>query len=1484
MTFDEMNADPEFAKLPYSDQVQLRQNLFQKRALSDPAFAKLAPQDQQAIYTQRVEAPPVLESAVPSDFFTKAQGVVARMQQGDQSAVGEAASMAAWRAGSKAMLLPTLVTKGIDAVSDHFDPSKPEDGVYGAYYGRDGDKVGQWLEANVGRYGGQGAVDSMNLGTGAIAGVGNVAEFLLTSLATGGLATGEFAATAAGRALAETPAFVGWGVASKVLPRLAQTAAMTGSMTLMDVGRRVLQDETPTSGEFWNKIATDFGQNVAWDVIGWGIAKGAKTLMTSLIKTGRGFGEATADSLDALGSQDVKDAFNSFAGKQEILKSLSPSYWQDVAQGDANYAVSHIDPKGELGFTVGARSVGYEPRFNGDGSIDFLHATDETQNFTVADRTEGARALGELMTTGQAATFAPEAAVQRVASAQNANNRLVRETTAPVSESMPIEDAAQLIQPQAGFYDAGGTQIFARTWLRNAGVADDVVNSINVVLDDTPGARGDATTIVLPKSARTTDIEQSFNKSLSEQLQLIALNAGTPARDIVARDMTQAAQQALERNPYSLTGVSALADKLGYEMREIGGGRVEVLDSIGASKVYDKAYVAQGALIDDAVTAGLIDDAQLSTLIQQRTGYEVRRVEVPLVQGEEARALATPEAQAQTVVRYTLGKPGDGTFKQIDAGDSIGELMSRHPELDLRLPSAIAPSTWIVDPDARTITVKENFAVGTAAQLLEMSGHFGDTQVAGNTLFSKVGAAIFKDGKSTYRLVNDDLGTVESLGSATDAMKKLRSWNDGFVANRDALAMKGMKMTTLPDGSLAVYDANGIAERFSSLDELQAWQKKRPMPSWIAEMMPIAPDSAAEAQRVAAIATAAAEIEQHPIRSWFRLMHEDVSKFALPTESTFVTVAKRTGNDFLLRRFREMQNGVKLAEAANAKAGSVLHSIFYDTDREERVMMNAVMQRPRDEWSAYAQQVFGRTLTDRAVMRMDKLRSFYDEAFLAAGVDDWKKQVSYLPRIKQFVLDHGDEVLTTDTAESLIKKAFPGGTPVGFSFFGDNLRATDLIHMAMIEDSEAQGISYIYALNKSRYMDNIVRSVKADIDAGGDNLRGYTKSEANFMRDTLMTMQGAPRTPAEAIWRQTSKTLAVGIQAALKKIPGLKHSAIADEAFVGDLFDMANRQISMSTQATPWAMIRNIPQMTLLGAALHNNALVWKCFKEIVEEPASKTINRIVRSGAVQDSLYSHGMQYSADMNLWHRMMKWNENMDIASRATAFSAAEKLLDEHLPRWQKGLTDEARFLKDSQLSILDPTAQAQVMDALKRGDLPNAKFMFGDYLQRLCFFDYSQAAKPLVARGVLGKAFGKFMTWPSSTLALYQRLMSSGSGAERISRCANIVLSSIVVYNTFKAVGIDYQGFLWSDPFGFAGGPIWNVLADGTQVLGTSPSAAMARAHLASMAPKMVSPIFANAQRIAKAMAMLNEGKTYSAGLALSGAPVRRDAGWTETGL
>jgi hypothetical protein len=249
--FSTLATDPEFAKLSYPDQVQARQILFQRQIATDPEFQSLAPPDQQAAASLLIDAPPVLEQQVSSDFATKARGVVAKMQLGDQNAISEAASLAAWRAGTKAMLLPTVVAKGIDAVASLFDPDT-KDGVYHDFYGSDGDKIGAWLEANVGRYGGEAAVGQMNLGTGVIAGVGNIAEFIGASLATGGLASGEFAATAAGRALAETPAFLGSSFITKIAPRLAQTAVATGSMTMMDVGRRALQEELPTSGEFWN--------------------------------------------------------------------------------------------------------------------------------------------------------------------------------------------------------------------------------------------------------------------------------------------------------------------------------------------------------------------------------------------------------------------------------------------------------------------------------------------------------------------------------------------------------------------------------------------------------------------------------------------------------------------------------------------------------------------------------------------------------------------------------------------------------------------------------------------------------------------------------------------------------------------------------------------------------------------------------------------------------------------------------------------------------------------------------------------------------------------------------------------------------------------------------------------------------------------------------------------------------------------------------
>jgi len=1482
---EELALDPAFAKLPYADQVYVRGELFKQQIAVDPKFQALPEMDKQYVADQLVYAPPVLESGTAdSDYARKAYDAVERLKRGDMSAVGQAQSLIAWRTGSKATLLPSIIASGVDTVRKALDPST-SDLIMQDYYGGDGDKINDWLSANLGRYAGEAKVNQAMIGTGLIAGVGNIAEFLGATLLSRGAASGEFASTAVAKALAATKPFIGWSLASKVAPRLASTAVDTGSMTLMDIGRRVMQQEAirNENGQFWNKIAQDFGQNVAWDVIGWGMAKAGKTLMTSLVKTGRGFGgrelRSAEDALAGVSDEALYDIHNSYAGSKEFMKNLLPAEAKRLQLSQANYNTLRLDPRSELGFNVAAASVGYQTKWHPDGSVSFKHATDSTLDFVAPTSAEARDNLAQLLTHDNAATIAPAQATKELASAQTKSTRLVREAVAPIAKDVDPSDIAQLLKPQQGHFDAGSAEVFAKQWLRRAGVDEALVNKTRVVLDDSTRISANPHDIMLPKTATSLATEHEFTTRLIGRLEEIAKNSGKEVDQAVlnSRTLITAVQQ---KAAGSYSAVDALAGRLGYKMLEPGQGQVHLVRPDGAMLKYPNAASAQAALIGDAVQRGIIDDASLASMVSERTGYMIRKSEVPLVQGEGARKLAQPGALQQMETHYQLAKPTTKGFQILDTATSMSELLSRHPEMDVRLPSTLAPTTFVVDPIAMKIKIQENVAMGSSSQLLEMAGNFGDTQRVGKTLFANTKGKVIEDARSRFRVVNDNLGVSMELGSASVAMKKLRRWNEDYAATRDALSMKGVKMMTAEDGSIIAYDATGQGSRFKTIDELKAWTRDRPIPAWIAETTPVAPDAidAAQKQLDAVVA------DKYLFQKKPSALSSAASMYLMPTEQALVNITKRAKNPLFLRRFREAKNGFNIVEGANARAGMAIHRIFTGTSKDERLLLGAVAQRSPSEWDSYAKQVFGYEMTPLDKTRLTKLHDFYDEAFKASGIDDWKKQLNYLPRIREWALQHGDEVLTTADASEVLQRAFPQGVPGGFNFFGENLRATDLVHMAMIEDPEQQALSYIYALNKKRYMDPIVKAAQNDLAHAGEHLRGYNEADVKYMADTLMTMKGVARTHAEGVWREVSKQAAQTVQGIMRKLPGLKHMEIADEAFVGDIFDMANRQMTLSTQATPWAMIRNIPQITFLGALINDNGLAWKSSKEVVEEPATQTINRVIRSGAVQDSLFSHGMQFNKELGMFHRIMKWSENMDIASRSAAFKAADTLIDRAWSRYQKQLIDLPRFVKEAKMTILDEDMKKNITSALLRGDVDNAKFTFGDQLQKLAFMDYSTMQKPLLGRGVLGKAFGKFMTYPSGTLALYQRIMTSGDIGERLGRIANVMLTSMAMYEGFKAIGIDYQGFMWTDPFGFSGGPLWSVLVNGSQVIGNGPEASMARQRLLNTLPKMVSPGLANVQRIQKAFGYFEKGDTYSGSLVLSGAPVRRDALWTQLQL
>jgi hypothetical protein len=382
----------------------------------------------------------------------------------------------------------------------------------------------------------------------------------------------------------------------------------------------------------------------------------------------------------------------------------------------------------------------------------------------------------------------------------------------------------------------------------------------------------------------------------------------------------------------------------------------------------------------------------------------------------------------------------------------------------------------------------------------------------------------------------------------------------------------------------------------------------------------------------------------------------------------------------------------------------------------------------------------------------------------------------------------------------------------------------------------------------------------------------------HIFQGALDEMQSVAKTEQTKLFKLQSKQVVVGIQSLMQKIPGLRGMPIANAPVVGDIIDMMNSRMTVATQAKPWATFRNMAQISLLGAALGDNKVMWEAFGAIINEADDVTIKRLLKTGAVTGAGFIHAAPGS-QLSLWRSLMKWNENMDVITRATAFKASEMQLEKWWPQVKNGQLDVDTFVKRSGLTILDDGTRQQVLNALNQGDMSFAADQFGDALNRMCFFDYSKMNKAGFQRGLIGKVFGKFGTYPAGTLALYHRILTTGSVAERTARMGRMVFTSLAIYHGARAMGIDYKGFLWTDPFGFQGGPLWHLMADGSQFIGDSSQAKQARASMIRNLPRLMSPTINTYQQAQRALERLNNDDLLGAAITLSGAPARKDAEW-----
>lgn len=1499
-TLEELENTPGFEKLSYRDQTLLRGEFFQRTVGQMPEFKNLTPETQQSFFSKATDRAPILE-AKDSDFFADASHTVEGMKTGDLNAVSDAIGLSSVRNATKQMLIPTLAAKGVDAFADLLDPEKTDDRVFADYYGKDGTKVDQWLQKNIEQYGGEKAVKDLESKTFKLGAIGGLAEFALMTLALHGVGSAiggaVKGAAIAGPGIAAEGAARGASIARGILtgehlnaatqaalattklssPLLKTLAGLTVEgvqsgvvQTGLDMLRLGLQDEfeNKTNKQVWDTIGVNFGMNVAMNYIGWGAVKAFGTVAKGSLKAAKGI------TLDAV--EHYKQAFR--IETNPVTKALGKDYAMNVvAAKEALQRMAEIDPKNTAGLKVIAQSAGWDMEFNADGSVRKMwNIGQPSVQFENLTAREGRRRVAELYATGMPSDIPTAKTLDSLrGEAAMADNRttLLRKTTLNLADQIPPEQIQKLLLPQDGLVNKDNIEFFGKQYLKSRGVPAELADQFNVQLFGGGKVKPLSTgmTSVVNRQVKSLTGEQIYLKSFIDDLDRIVKESGGE----VTTPFTFK-PPVLDVSQTSLTALKATADELGIPIT------FKNMTAYIDGQEFRSMRDASGALLAAARRQGKLSIEQLDSIMSQKFGLKIKEVERPVMskKGQGARLASRLGGEAELKYKsYEVSKPVPGGIKQVASAPDLETLFKEHPDLDPGMPSTFAPKTWIVDPKAKTLTIENTIVTGEGSKLIELSGKF-TSPINPKVIDIKGKEKLLADAsRISYLVRNDELGVWAEYDTIQKARNGLKSAVGETEKRQLAFAMRDMKVRYAPDGTIIAVAADGSGKRFTTALEAEKWLKETPLPNWINELLPVDPQLANEAaKQVGNVSDQLYKlIPDHKIFTVSKpsKMVRGTSRYLLPTEMA-LSIAKRNHNQpDLLNYFREMGAGLRIVQGFDNKSDAIIQSIFKKTSYDQRVMYHVLVGNDPSKWDEIALKSFKHTLTEADKATMQKMTEFYESAFSAVGVPDWKRVSHYAARVRDYAEANQDDILDAMTASEYLQKSL-GHMPQGFAFFGEHSRASDVLKLAMIEDGEQAMRAYAYSLNKHNYLDPLIKKLRT----GLQTLDGkFPKEELDFFRGALNELQAESVSPNYAQFREGSKKVVVAIQQMMQKVPGLRDSNMANAAMVGDVIDLFNSQMTVATQSKPWAVFRNMFQINLLGAALGNNGVMWRAFKEVIDESDDATVKMITKTGAIRGGGFV-GSNPNSRLGVWRKLMKWNENMDIMTRASAFKATGHLLDEAWPLFKNGTLDSTKFLKRSGLSVLDSSQRGVVLEALNRGDMAFAKDYYGDALNRLVFFDYSKMNRAFFQRGVMGKIFGKFGTYPSGTLALYQRLLSNGTLGERIGRMGRIVLNATMIYEGMKMMGVDYRGFKWTDPFSFQGGPLWHLLADGSQFIGDDSQAKQARASVVRNLPRLMSPSVNTMYQIERAMKYLDDGDIYSAGIALSGAPARRDLNWT----
>lgn len=1458
MTLQELQSAPGFSKLTYKEQQKARAIWLEQNMLTNPEYKALDPEGQAHVVRSLIYDKPVFEKE--DEHVKQTLQIRDAMVAGDKDALELAKRNVAWAQATKG----SLISNAIVGVADIFDG--PDKETYQKTYGRDGRKLQEYLldgmdpvnRQDTLMKSQQGAV-GVNMLEALVMNVGLVGTMGKAGLLTKGL-FGEGGRIA--KWAATLPHGLTYSLASEIGEQSVQ-ALMSAFITAGSRGAISLMQD-PEYKTTLAEFASDVGQDIVFDWITWaGLSAAATALKT--FKYAAGMGSKSLSNVHRMAQELTPEQF-----QETFIKTV----YQDNQTGREMRAL--LNPSDRK--IVEAMQRGELTRLKTEmlsGPRGIVKLAGKGAGFVVEDdgKLIKIKPIEKLDVEGIERTFRdPREALRFIR--ENASKDVepilpggidrrevvaATKVTLPKSAAFDAKLGARVLQPSLGNINPKNVEFVTKDLLQNAGVSEDFLKPFKFIQDQEYFTKTRAITdelqakeLHLPYTIDTPEQLTRFRRDVIDNIRILGQGPQKDSVENLIQNLNKELDKFSRYGEMNLSTMRFVAENtLKKPVKDLGGGRIQI-----GEETFENWREANRAIMRDLVSTptqeGGLSVDEISQLVRERTGGTLK-----------SRAVVIdPETNLKGEVFELRNSRGE----VIEFGETPFEVLSKRTEVfdSLAYPASYGPKVMVIDPDARIIQFNQTAAIGTTKNLLEMSSKFKSFKT-----YRK-----FKVGDSTFELEADpkaskwvlrvpETGAEKEFVSGSEMMSSIRKDVRSFEELQNEMYRRNFRTAVDVDGSVRVYDESGFVEHFTKKSQMEEFLKKHPAPESVQEVVAVDETIRNDLEKQVKNFFAKEKVwrekgEKSQLRASVRAASEAVSTVFAPTESTLARIARNTGNDAALQGWREIRRLQKFLNQKNALAQSGIEGIWKGTKDLDRSRVSTLLQFDPSKWKSFYKNTFGEELSKELEEKALKQRAWYRSMYIAEGLDPSHIIQNYIPHIQSYVDSLKEDALNIPrTTKALLKQVFGDQVPKELSFFGEHLRIDSFLDALAERDVAVSAGVWANSLFKKKYLGSALKTINSGIDHMKElsKLGKVSEAEIKFYMDSVQEFFGVKTTTGKAL-QDASIRITESLSNIAVKVPAFKEWGWDRSIKTDDLIGKMNTWFTYATQSfRAWAIPRNTTQIYLLNAFTGSNVPIG-ALDYVLSHP--EYANELVRKGWISETLYTLGTENLHPVKgFWAKGLAPLEMTEVLTRATCFRTADVLYDRAFSRLTKGIINASEFEKELSLSMMDSTIYKQFMDLTGIGDTSSAKKLLGDYFQDSTMYVYGKGQGGTATRGVIGRLFGKLGVYPMGTLDLYAKIMTRGTGPEKIARATRIIAASTALYWAFNQAGIDYSGFLWTDPFGFHGGPFFTMGMNLMSAMGGGPEAAMARSSLKRSIPSSFIPGYGLGKKVV-------EGVQYAA--------------------